>query len=77
MVGAAEEEQLTQIDDVWDDAGLANKYSKSQSAYYTTNGHHYGVLYEELLIDPDLLQQGGIQEGRDLRPGRSPSQLRL
>ncbi|WP_314177169.1 ABC transporter substrate-binding protein [Streptomyces winkii] len=44
--------QLTQIDDVWDDAGLAKKYAKSQSAYYTTNGHHYGVLYEELLVAP-------------------------
>jgi ABC-type glycerol-3-phosphate transport system substrate-binding protein len=44
--------QLTQIDDVWNAAGLANKYSKSQTAYYTTNGHHYGVLYEELLIAP-------------------------
>lgn len=44
--------QLTQIDDVWTGAGLASKYSKSQTAYYTTNGHHYGVLYEELLIDP-------------------------
>ncbi|MES4908251.1 MULTISPECIES: extracellular solute-binding protein [unclassified Streptomyces] len=44
--------QLTPIDDVWDDAGLAHKYAKSQTAYYTTNGHHYGVLYEELLIAP-------------------------
>lgn len=44
--------QLTQIDDVWTAAGLADKYSKSQTAYYTTNGHHYGVLYEELLINP-------------------------
>jgi raffinose/stachyose/melibiose transport system substrate-binding protein len=44
--------QLTQVDDVWSAADLANKYSKSQTAYYTTDGHHYGVLYEELLIDP-------------------------
>ncbi|MGW3462272.1 extracellular solute-binding protein [Streptomyces olivaceoviridis] len=44
--------QLTRIDDVWKAARLADKYSKSQTAYYTTNGHHYGVLYEELLIAP-------------------------
>ncbi|MEU5640903.1 ABC transporter substrate-binding protein [Streptomyces milbemycinicus] len=44
--------QLTPIDDVWNAAGLADKYAKSQTAYYTTNGHHYGVLYEELLIAP-------------------------
>lgn len=44
--------QLTPVDDVWNAAGLADKYAKSQTAYYTTNGHHYGVLYEELLIAP-------------------------
>ncbi|MEV6156809.1 extracellular solute-binding protein [Nonomuraea sp. NPDC052129] len=44
--------QLTPLDDVWKAAGLADKYSKSQADYYTTDGHHYGVLYEQLLINP-------------------------
>jgi raffinose/stachyose/melibiose transport system substrate-binding protein len=44
--------QLTQVDDVWQAADLANKYSKGQVDYYTTNGRHFGVLYEELLINP-------------------------
>lgn len=44
--------QLAQLDDVWQATGLGNKYAKSQVDYYTTSGHHYGVLYEELLIAP-------------------------
>lgn len=44
--------QLTPLDDVWKAAGLADKYTKSQVDYYTTNGQHYGVLYEQLLINP-------------------------
>ncbi|GGZ15247.1 hypothetical protein GCM10010300_69100 [Streptomyces olivaceoviridis] len=62
--------QLTRIDDVWKAARLADKYSKSQTAYYTTNGHHYGVLYEELLIAPvyynkEAFAKAGIPDPAD------------
>jgi raffinose/stachyose/melibiose transport system substrate-binding protein len=57
--------QLTDLDDVWSANGLADKYSPSQTAYYTTDGHHYGVLYDELLINPvyynvDAFKKAGI-----------------
>lgn len=58
--------QLTDLGSVWTADNLAQEYSPSQVASYTTGGHHYGVLYDELLIDPiyyneDAFKKAGIQ----------------
>jgi len=62
--------QLLNLDDVWAANGLADKYSPSQTRYYTTDGHHYGVLYEQLMINPiyfnkQAFAKAGVSEPAD------------
>ncbi len=64
--------ELLSLDDVWKASKLADKYAQSQVDYYTTDGHHYGVLYDELLINPvyynvDAFTKAGIARPKDHR----------
>jgi raffinose/stachyose/melibiose transport system substrate-binding protein len=71
--------QLQNLDDVWSAAKLADNYAPSQTAYYTTEGHHYGVLYDQLLINPiyynvQAFQKAGIPTPADHQL-KSPADL--
>jgi raffinose/stachyose/melibiose transport system substrate-binding protein len=65
-------DELLPLDDVWKKNDLASKYAPSQVSYYTTKGKHFGVLYDELLVNPvyynvDAFKKAGISAPKDHR----------